>query len=144
MKLFTLAILPLMALSACTIVPEPVTAKQASIGLSGKADSGIISATVNGYQIDQHLRDRYNALIETYGREPAFLPALKPDDGIIVDSDGRIEISRQAMRNLALMNGWRREGRIPFKPPGLLKRLLRATPPEFRHEPREDFEHAMI
>lgn len=112
-------------LAGCTIAPKPVASHVASIGQSGQADSGIIARLPGGqgYRIDAHLRDRYNALIARYGAEPAFQPALIPDQGI-TQSDGAITLDREGMRRLALMNGWRREGRIPTPKPGLLQRLL--------------------
>ncbi len=109
-----------LLLSACTIVPKPVTATHASIGLSGKADSGIIEFPHNGAPgtIDQHAMDRYNALIDRYGDDPEFQPALVHNEGVTVDEHG-LHLDAEGFRRFALLNGWRRSGKIPVQ-----KRIL--------------------
>lgn len=117
-------VLFLCLFAGCTIIPKPVAPFVASIGQSGTADSGIVARVAGGYEIDARLRDRYNALIVRYGAEPAFQPPLVADDGVTVKADGRIVLDREGMRRLALMNGWRRAGRLPTPKPGLIQRLL--------------------
>lgn len=100
--------------AACTstIVPAPVVAQQASYD-GGAANSGVLQLDTTGAIITAHARDRYNALIALYGRE--FAPALVADAGITPLPDGTFRITAQALTNFALMNAWRKTGKVPSK-----------------------------
>jgi hypothetical protein len=122
-----LALVILLAFAACTIVPKPIAAPRvASIGENGQRNSGLLKRLPNGagYVIDAQLLSRYNGLIARFGAEPNFQPALKPDQGVTILPAGDIVLSVHAMSDLALMNAWRREGRLPTPKPGFIQRLL--------------------
>lgn len=75
------------------------------------ATGGVLQKTFNGGVISAHARERYNALIEIYGRE--FLPPLQRDSGITPRPDGTNHITNEAWENFKTMNAWRRMGRVP-------------------------------
>lgn len=128
-------ILLCLIFAGCTIIPKPVVSSHASIGQNGQANSDVVSASNAGYEIDQHGLDRYNALIDLYGKDPEFQPSLIHDQGIS-RVGSTIMLDREGMRRFLLLNEWRRMGRIP-PPKPLLRRLLRAEPPYPRPLPPE-------
>lgn len=97
-----------------TTVPAPVEARQASFD-GNDQNSGIILSTATGFVVTGHFRERYNALIATYGGD--FKPPLEPDAGIAPIGDDRWLISKQRMIDFLEMNAWRRAGILPAKPP---------------------------
>ena len=76
---FVLGIALVLSGCASTVAPDTVQAAQASFD-GGEKTSGILSAVKGGFVVTAHFRDRYNALVATYGE--SFAPALKPDAGI--------------------------------------------------------------
>jgi hypothetical protein len=99
-------------LSSCasTRTPDPVPVRQASFD-QGEQSSGVLRLVDGGAIITAHARDRYNALVLTYGRE--FRPAMTIDYGITTTVDGAIQISNEALQKFILMNAWQRMGRAP-------------------------------
>lgn len=65
---------------AKTIIPKPVVEQQASWD-GNEQNSGFLGFTADGHGIlTGHARDRYNALIDLYGKD--FHPPLEHDAGI--------------------------------------------------------------
>jgi hypothetical protein len=102
--------------SCSTVSPSHVEDKSPSFSSSGKADSGILAVAPGdaGFFVDAYLIERYNALIDRYGSDPLFQPALKKNEGITFDKkSGQIIMSKRAMENFLLMNAWRKQGKEP-------------------------------
>jgi F0F1-type ATP synthase membrane subunit c/vacuolar-type H+-ATPase subunit K len=95
---------------AGTVAPDRVEARQASFD-GNEQNSGVIMSTPSGFVVTSYFRQRYNALIATYGGD--FKPALKPDDGIAPIGEDRWLISKQRMIDFLEMNAWRRAGLQP-------------------------------
>jgi len=95
---------------AGTVVPRLVESQQASFD-GNEQNSGIITSTPSGFVVTDHFRERYNALIATYGAD--FKPGLKPDSGIAPIGGGQWLISKQAMVDFLTMNSWRKAGLKP-------------------------------
>jgi len=99
---------------AAAVVPVPVQAAQASWD-GGEQNSGILAATPTGFRVTGHFRDRYNALVEVYGKH--FAPALRADDGLTYRQllsnppQDSYEIDAQHMQYFIEMNAWRKAGR---------------------------------
>lgn len=93
-----------------TIVPPPVKPIAASYD-NGERNSGFYGfVTNNGVAygiISPHARDRYNALIATYGKK--FSPRIKEDYGII-DNNTNYLITLEGLSDFAIMNQWRKNG----------------------------------
>lgn len=119
----------LVALSSCTIVPKPVDSRRASIGMSGRADSGTIGIAklpktqISGYEVDEKTVARYNALIEAYGADPLFKPVIELNEGVRRDGKGGVYMERESYIKFAVMNEWRRMGKPAIKK-SLLDRLI--------------------
>jgi hypothetical protein len=108
-----LLLVAVVGTAACssTIVPQPVVATQASWD-GGQQNSGVI-AVADGYIIvTATARARYNALIETYGKE--FSPALVKDYGVTADGEN-FKVTSEAVQKWALMNAWKKSGRVSAK-----------------------------
>jgi hypothetical protein len=99
-----------IALAGCnTVTPDAIRAQQAS--WDGNAqNSGVVallpdhSATVTA-----HWRDRYNAMVRTYGT--SFLPALTVDQGITLNVDGTFHATAQALMDFGKLNRLRKAPR---------------------------------
>jgi len=116
-----------------TVVPKPISSTAASWDGTNQ-NSGFIGFTQTGTGIiTAHARDRYNALIDHYGKR--FLIPLKHDQGLIARLDpcqprlitndgGRtwqrftpnpneavFEISPKCLADFITMNQWRRDDR---------------------------------
>lgn len=93
---------------APTTIPIGVVPGQASPGLSGQLNSGVLSIPTKGQSgpvtVDAGWLANYNALIGIYGNQ--FHPALKRDDGISTATDGTITVDRAHFRQYALMVHW--------------------------------------
>lgn len=111
--LLALALAALLFFTGCTTTVTPKIPHAAQASFDGdQQNSGFLGKDALGFEIiTAHARDRYNGLIETYGR--GFSPALKPDDGVTPnpDSPGTFRIDREHLIKFATMNRWRREGR---------------------------------
>ncbi len=104
--------LGLALVPACsTVTPPQVKAATASYD-AGEPNSGFLGFTADGGGlITPHARDRYNALIALYGDR--FLPALKPDAGVVAQGDV-FKIDAEHLVKFATMNRWHKSG--PAKP----------------------------
>lgn len=98
------------AVSGCTVVPKAVVAQQASYGDDGQQTSGFLGFVDGGGIIDRGALDRYNALIDVYGKE--WLPAMKRDHGVTPRGSNYF-ISNDALERFIVMSDWRRMGRKP-------------------------------
>jgi hypothetical protein len=113
--LFTLT---LLCAGCMTITQHAVKSNNASYD-NNVQNSGIISSTMGGFKVTAHFRDRYNALVDTYGdaklsdKTPIFTPALVRDGGITANSDGTYTITKQAMMWMVQLSELKRRG---FKP----------------------------
>lgn len=110
--LISLAILAAMTLSLAltsgctsTVTPRTVVSSQASWDGTNQ-NSGFIGFENGCGVITPHARDRYNALIEVYGKK--FLPPLTYDYGVWPYSNGNYLITPQALTDFAQMNRWRK------------------------------------
>ena len=104
-----------LALSSCgTVAPDRVTSAAASFD-GNEQNSGIISANANGYVVTNHFRDRYNALVSTYGRD--FTVPIKPDSGLHRITDETWLIDRQHLVQFLEMQAWARAKSAPTHPP---------------------------
>lgn len=99
-------------LTACTVVPKPVAAQQASYGDDGKQDSGFKQFVEGGALIDHGARDRYNSLISLYGKE--WLPPSKKDHGV-TPSGALFFITNDGLQKFIVMSDWKKMGRAPKK-----------------------------
>lgn len=112
-----LALILCLALAGCTstVTPDRVTSSVASFD-GNEQNSGIISGNANGYVVTAHFRDRYNALVATYGRD--FSPPIEPDAGIVeIESRKSLYlIDRQHLAQFLEMNAWHRAGLKPKNP----------------------------
>jgi hypothetical protein len=102
-----LAALWLLALaSGCTTVtPRTVTSPVASWDGTNQ-NSGFIGWTADGCGIlTPHGRDRYNALVEIYGKKLA--PAIMPDYGITATDGKSFIITPEALGKYREMHDWR-------------------------------------
>lgn len=115
-----------------TIRPTAPVSQTASYD-SSVADSGIISMEADGFLVTAHFRDRYNAMVELYGNEPEFIPALTKDRGLTPSNrSGRGEYlcNGEAMSRFVQMNRWRKMGRKPTQAeakPGVMARVIDAV-----------------
>lgn len=92
-----------------TVVPKGVdSATAAFVGdvIPGRGDATGEVLTPDG-------RDHYNALVDRYGKDPEFAPALKKDAGIVALPDGNFHITKDALTNFITMHKWLKSGRLP-------------------------------
>jgi hypothetical protein len=101
-----------LALSGCagTVSADRISAAAASYD-GNDQNSGILSVNALGYLVTAHFRYRYNALIETYGRD--FSPPLTPDAGLTEITSARWMIDRQHLAQFLEMNAWHRANLKP-------------------------------
>lgn len=103
------ALLGMMLAAGCgTVTPKLVTSSGPS--WDGSAlNSGTIGFVTNGtvlyIEVTPHWRDRYNAMIATYGGR--FKPALTPDYGLTRLSTNSL-VTPEAYRKFCQMNRWRK------------------------------------
>ena len=104
--------LAVLAAGGCTVAPSPVEATSPSLD-GNKANSGLVCRLSDGsYEITQGALLRYNGLIAAgYGR--AFIPALKPGDGVSQLPNGDFRIDAQHLADFAEMATAKRSGIIP-------------------------------
>ncbi len=76
--------------------------------------------------ITEHARDRYNAMIDLYGKDQSFAPPLTHDFGVIPALPGAgipsnrgqvFEMSNEAIAVFSKLNRWRRMGKVPVVVP---------------------------
>jgi hypothetical protein len=105
-----------LGLSGCagTVTPDRISSSAASYD-GNDQNSGIVSVNALGYLVTAHFRERYNALIETYGRD--FTVPLKKDAGITEIDSSRALIDRQHLSKFLEMNAWNRAGLKPKNAP---------------------------
>ena len=99
------AIFAYCAVGCSTVVPDRVESREASFD-GNDQNSGVIASTPAGFVVTAHFRERYNALIATYGGD--FAPPLTPDAGLAPLGDGRWRITKQHMVQFLTMNAWRK------------------------------------
>lgn len=102
-------------LTGCTLTVHPDRVETTEASYDGNVqNSGIVMSTENGFLVTDHFRDRYNALIETYGRD--FAPPLKKDAGMSRVGEDRWLLTKQRWVDFDLMNSWRKAGLKPTNP----------------------------
>jgi hypothetical protein len=106
-----------------------------------KQDSGIIKITEEGIIVTQRFVDRYDALVNTYGAEPDFLPPLVCGQGVEVASKELQEkypnrgtiylMEKQTLVHFIKMNQWRKMAKEPKtkETPGVMSRVIEAITP---------------
>ena len=106
-----------------------------------KQDSGIIKITEEGVIVTQRFVDRYDALINTYGAEPDFLPPLVCGQGVEVapkelqekylDRGTIYLMEKQALVRFIKMNQWRKMAKEPKikETTGVMSRVIEAITP---------------
>lgn len=91
-------------LSGCTIRPKVVHNNQASFD-GNLQNSGLLGNDSQGNAIiTAHARDRYNALVDDYGK--FFSPPLNRDDGIMPTATNTFLIDGEHLFFFATMNRW--------------------------------------
>lgn len=106
-----LVLTPILTSCASTITPPTVTPQQASFD-GNDQNSGIIRYTPAGFLVTPHFRDRYNALVDTYGR--TFKPELEHDAGMKPATDGtNWTVDAQHMADFVTMNLKKKSGISP-------------------------------
>lgn len=109
------AILLLLGVLVCapgcnTVTPSVVPSSEASFDAGG-ANSGILDLTSTHALVTPRFRDRYNAMIKTYGEE--FVPELVKDYGVSPEPDGKTyRMTLDALDYFLIMNTWRKMGRV--------------------------------
>ena len=111
-----------VCLISCTITPSIKEGNSASVGESGKLDSGITEIIIGqGAIVDATTRDRYNKLIEMYplGVESyKFDVTLTKDYGVteVKTSDGtkKYFFNKVALKYLRVLNLARINGLAPY------------------------------
>lgn len=109
----------ILCFSACSTVSQSVVKSNNASFDGNDQNSGIISATMDGFKVTTHFRDRYNALIDVYGnakqqdKSPLFTPALTKDYGLTSNGDGTYNMTKQAMVYMVQMSELKRRA---FKP----------------------------
>ena len=111
----TLALVMLaVGLVGCTstVAPKPIKGAVASWD-GGVQNSGLIGKDGPGYfLITEHARERYNGLIERYGRY--YVPPLKADQGITATAtNGVYRIDGEHLAKMIEMVAWKKEGKVP-------------------------------
>lgn len=138
------AIFLLSSLCSCSshpevVRPEPQTDKHASFDGDAQ-DSGLIEMSNGVALVSAHFVERYNAMIQAYGAEAEFMPALKENEGIAPASAeqqachptrGPLSLmSAHALVNFIKMNQWRKMGRVPATKkaaPGMISRVIQSV-----------------
>jgi hypothetical protein len=100
-----------LLLAACTVTPSRLKDSSASFD-RGVLNSGLIGFTnhndVRVAIITPHALERYNGLIERYGKK--FIPPLNKSRGVCTNCiDGLILMQKQDLVNFQTMNRWRKE-----------------------------------
>jgi hypothetical protein len=103
--LTALAVIVLInAIVGCTTVSPRIVESPAASWDGTNQNSGFIGWSGTSGIITPHARDRYNGLIETYGKK--FVPPLVTDYGITATTSNVYLITPEALADFALMNRW--------------------------------------
>lgn len=98
-------------LAGCTVRPKVVRSSQASFD-GNQQNSGLIGYdAVNNRIITSHARDRYNSLVDYYGK--LFQPPINRDDGIIATSTNTYLLDSQHAFYFETFQRWRHQGKAP-------------------------------
>ncbi len=98
-------IMLLLLIFGCTVRPRVVRNSQASFD-GNEQNSGLIGEDSDGNAIiTAHARDRYNSLMDDYGK--AFSPPVNRDDGIVATSTNTYLLDREHLFIFATANRWR-------------------------------------
>lgn len=106
--------LALCLLTGCTYAPPVVQNQGGSISESGKADSGFIARSSDGFLVQPSVRASYLALLAKYGAKLT-PPSPNPDVGWKLDSGtpGLYWCSNKVASDLALMLFYQRQDEKP-------------------------------
>lgn len=113
MKCVILIVAFALAVAGCGTVSQHAV-EPASVGFYVKPIK-----VANGYLVDATFRERYNALIEIYGRKklengaPVFAPPLVHDFGVALMGDGQWLMTNEAMENMIVLSDLKRRGAAP-------------------------------
>lgn len=103
----TFACLALVVAVGCTVIPKRLESRAASFD-GGQQNSGLVAQLADRSAIiTTHARDRYNGLIEIYGRK--FSPPLQRDAGVTAYTNGTWCIDAEHLVKFATMNRWRKQ-----------------------------------
>ena len=107
LAVFIALTISIIVTSGCTstVTPRTVLSSQASWDGTNQ-NSGFIGFEGSAGIITPHARDRYNALIEIYGKK--FNPPITSDYGVWPYTGGNYIISPQALTYFTQMNRWRK------------------------------------
>ena len=112
-----LAIVSLIALvlTACTAPPKiPVATRTTVDYVQNVQDAGVVGIDAqHGALVRQPLVTRYNALIDQYGKNTQFTPALVHDEGVTAGPAGLFYMDLEHWQKFLLMNRWHRSGTAP-------------------------------
>jgi hypothetical protein len=95
-----------------TVTPDRVESSAPSFD-GNEQNSGVIASTPTGFVVTSRFRDRYNALVATYGRD--FAPALRRDAGISRIDAGQYAIDKEHMVKFLTMNAWQKAQFAPLR-----------------------------
>lgn len=111
MKRLTLLLCCVLLTSGClTVTPDPVKPPTHISWDAGEANGGVIALTQKGAEITPRALERYEALIDIYGKH--FVPSLKTGHGVTKTKVG-IFLDNDALEKFIVMNQWRRMGKTP-------------------------------
>ncbi|HEX2099178.1 MAG TPA: hypothetical protein VHF69_00860 [Candidatus Synoicihabitans sp.] len=109
----TVAVVLWLMLPGCgTVTPAPARSEQASFD-GTERNSGVLELTETGAVVTPRARDRYNVLVDLYGK--AWAPRIREDHGVTKRSDGNYEMTNEALEKFIVMSDWRRMGRAEPK-----------------------------
>ena len=100
-----------LTMTSCHMFSPPVVENNMSEHASydgNVANSGIVRAEEDGFEVTSNFRTRYNLLVESYGRQVA--GNLRQDDGLTKKSNGNWLIDKQHMVYFLDMNQLRKNG----------------------------------
>lgn len=103
----TLVLSATLAFAACTSTVTPLVVHPGQASYDGSTqNSGIVEVVTDGgasgWVVTARARDRYNALVERYGKT-MWSPAIEPDHGVTPDEDGRYRMTDEAMSKFVAM-----------------------------------------
>ena len=101
----------LLGMTACTTVTPSTVIASAPSWDGTEQNSGIIGTFAGGFNVTEHFRDRYNALVDSYGER--FAPALRRNAGLSIGPNGTFIIDPEHMEKFVRMNAWRKAGIQP-------------------------------
>jgi hypothetical protein len=106
-----LSSLILLTIIGCTTAPKLVKNKQASFDEGGQ-NSGVLGVNNDSVLVvTYNLRDRYNSLIDYYGKK--FAPPVELNDGLTPTGTNTFLMTPQAFEHFTTMLRWRKQGAPP-------------------------------